>query len=94
MAQSVKGPTSAQVMILWFVGLSPTSGSVLTAQSLELASDSVFPSLSAPPLLMLCVSLSNIINIFKKRLHHLCPETLSEVYPLHYYFFLSRGSLL
>ena len=39
--------TSAQVMISWFVSLSPTSGSVLTAQSLEPVSDSVFPSLSA-----------------------------------------------
>ena len=33
-------------------------GSVLTAQSLEPASDSVSPSLSAPPSLMLCLSLS------------------------------------
>ena len=33
-AQSVKGPTSAQVMISWFVSLSPASGSVLTAQGL------------------------------------------------------------
>ena len=28
-AQSVKCPTSAQVMISWFVGSSPVSGSVL-----------------------------------------------------------------
>ena len=34
------------------------SGSVLTAESLEPASDSVSPSLSAPPLLMLCLSVS------------------------------------
>ena len=34
-AQLVKRPTSAQVMISWFVSSSPTSGSVLTAQSLE-----------------------------------------------------------
>ena len=60
MAQSVKHPTSAQVMILQFMGSSPTSGSVLTAQSLEPASDSVSPSLSAPPLLALSVSLSKI----------------------------------
>ena len=40
-AQSVKRPTSAQVMMLWFVGSSPASGSVLTAQSLEPVSDSV-----------------------------------------------------
>ena len=35
-AQSVKHPTSAQVMTLRFMGLSPTLGSVLTAQGLEL----------------------------------------------------------
>ena len=43
-AQSVKCPTSAQVMISWFVSSSPTLGSVLTAQSLEPASDSLSPS--------------------------------------------------
>ena len=57
MAQSVKRPTSAQVMISRSASSSPTSGSVLTAQSLEPASDSVSPSHSDPPLLMLCVSL-------------------------------------
>ena len=57
-AQSVKHPTSAQVMISQFVGLSTTSGSVLTAQSLEPGLDSVSPSLSAPPPHMLCLSLS------------------------------------
>ena len=55
---SGKRPTSAQVMISRSVGLSPASGSVLTAQSLEPASYSVFPSLSAPTLLTLCLSLS------------------------------------
>ena len=54
----VKHLTSAQVMISWFVGSSPTSGSVLTAQSLEPASYSVSLPLSAPPMLMLCLSLS------------------------------------
>ena len=49
--QSVERPTSAQVMISHSVSSSPTLGSVLTAQSLEPASDSVSPSLSAPPLL-------------------------------------------
>ena len=44
-AQSVKRPALAQVMISWFVGSSPTLGSVLTAQSLEPVSDSVSPSL-------------------------------------------------
>ena len=57
-AQSVECPTSAQIMISHSVSLSPVLGSVLTAQSLEPASDSVSPSLSAPPLLMLCLLLS------------------------------------
>ena len=42
-AQSVECPTSAQVMTSQFVGSSPASGSVLTARSLEPASDSVSP---------------------------------------------------
>ena len=58
MAQSVKLPTSAQVMTSQSVSSSPASGSVLTAQSLEPASDSVSPSLSDPPLLMLSLSFS------------------------------------
>ena len=49
MAQLVERPTSAQVMISWFVSSSPALGSQLTTQSLEPASDSVSPSLSAPP---------------------------------------------
>ena len=57
--QSVECLTSAAVMISRFVGLSPVSGSVLTVQSLEPASDSVSPSLSAPPLLTRCLSLKN-----------------------------------
>ena len=57
-AQSAKRPTSAQVMISRSVGSSPASGSVLTAQTLEPASDSVSPPLSAPPLLILSVCLS------------------------------------
>ena len=60
MAQSVKCPTLAQVMMLRFVSSSPTPDFVLTAQSLEPASDSVSPSLSAPPLFVLCLSLSKI----------------------------------
>ena len=56
MAQSVGCPTSAQVTISQLISLSPASGSVLTAQSLELASDSVSPSLSAPPPLILTLS--------------------------------------
>ena len=57
-AQSVECPTSAQVMILQSMSLSPMSGSVLIAWSLEPASDYVSPSLSAPPLLILCLCLS------------------------------------
>ena len=61
-AQLVAHPTSAQVMISRFVSSSPASGSVLTAQSLELASDSVSLHLLAPPLLVsvsLCLSIMN-----------------------------------
>ena len=57
-AQSVERPVSARVMISQLVGSSPASGSVLTAQSMEPASDSVPPSLSALPQLTLCLSLS------------------------------------
>ena len=66
MVQSVKRPTSAQVMISWFVSSSPASGSVLTAQSLEPALDSVSPSLSAPPLLAHAHSLSKVNKHLKK----------------------------
>ena len=47
-AQSVRCPTSAQVMISWFWSSSPAPGSVLAAQSLEPAWDSVSPCLSLP----------------------------------------------
>ena len=51
MAQWVKRPTAAQVMISRFMSLTPESGSVLTARSLEPAGYSVSPSLSVfPPL--------------------------------------------
>ena len=62
MAQSVKRPTSAQIMISQFVGSSPASGSVLTARSPEPASDSVSPALSAPTPLALSHSLKNKKN--------------------------------
>ena len=52
-AQSVEHPTSAQVTISRFVGSGPASGSVLTARSLEPASESVSPSVSAPSSLSL-----------------------------------------
>ena len=58
-AQSVKHLTWAQVIISQFVSPSPTSGSVLTAWSLEPALDSVFPSLSAPPPFVFCLCLKN-----------------------------------
>ena len=57
-AQSVERPTSAQVMILQFVGSSPASRSVLTAQSPEPVSDSVSPSLSLCPSPIHALSLS------------------------------------
>ena len=57
-AQLVVHPTWAQVMISRFVSSSPASGSMLIAGSLEPASDSVSPSLSARALLVLCLTLS------------------------------------
>ena len=60
MAQSVKRPASAQVMISRFVGSSRPSGSVQTAQNLEPVLDSVSPSLSASlPTHILSLSLKN-----------------------------------
>ena len=49
-AQSVKRPTLAQVVLSRFMGLSPMLGSVLTAESLEPRSDSVSLSLPLPHL--------------------------------------------
>ena len=70
-AQSVKRLILAQVMISQFLSSSPELGSVLTAWSLEPASDPVSPSLSAPPpthALSVCLSFSKInIKKFKKR---------------------------
>ena len=63
-AQSVGRLILAQVMISRFMSPSLTSGSVLTAQSLEPASNSVSPSLSVPTALALC--LSQNINVKKK----------------------------
>ena len=65
MAHWVECLTSAQVMISLFMGSSPASGSVLTAQSLEPASDSVSPSLSAPAPLALCLSSSFSLSLTK-----------------------------
>ena len=58
-AQSVKRPTSAQLMISQFVSSSPTLGSVLTAQSLEPPLAFVSYSLSTPPPCVLFLSLKN-----------------------------------
>ena len=66
-AQLVKRLTLVQVMISPFVSSSPASGSVVTAWSLEPASDSVSPSLSAPPPLVLCPSLSLSVPKINKR---------------------------
>ena len=68
-AQSVKHPTSAQVMISQFVSSSPSWDSVLTAWSLDLASDSVTPSLCAPPLLSLCLSVSLLVSLSQRNKH-------------------------
>ena len=57
MAQLVMRPTWAQVMISGFLSLSPSWSSVLTAQSLEPASDLMSPSLSVSALLTLSLSL-------------------------------------
>ena len=65
MAHLVKWQTLAQVMISHFMSSSPTSGSVLTAQNLEPASDSVSLSFSALPLLMFCLSLTKNIPALK-----------------------------
>ena len=64
-AQSVERPTSAQVVISRSVSSSPASVSVLTSRSVEPASDSVSP-VSAPPMLMLCLSLSLCLSVINK----------------------------
>ena len=70
MAQSVERLTWAQVMISQVVGSSPASGSVLTAQSLEPALDSVSPALSLPLPCLCPISLPlskiNIKKLIKK----------------------------
>ena len=66
MAQLVECPTLAQVMISRFMSLSPMLGFVLTAQSLEPASDSVSPSLCPSPACALSLYLSKINKNMKK----------------------------
>ena len=65
-AQVVKLLASAQVMISDFMSLSPASGSLLIDQSLEPASDSVSPSLSAPSPLVLPLFLSLSLSKINK----------------------------
>ena len=73
-------------MILQSVSSSPTLGSVLTAQSLEPAWDSVSPSLSVPPPLSTpCVCLKN--NKYKKKIKVLgfranSQERILEMFPV------------
>ena len=74
MAQGVKRPTSAQVTISRFVGSSPALGSVLTAQSLEPASDSVSPPPLCPfPAHAVSLSVSKI-NKHKKNVYLILRE--------------------
>ena len=65
MAQSAKRPNLTQVTITRFVGSSPISGSVLTAQSLEPVSDSVSLSLCSSPAHALSLSLSFSLSLSK-----------------------------
>ena len=59
-AQLVEHPTLAHVMISRLVSSSPASGTMVTAQSLEPASDSLSSSLSLPlPTCALSHSLKN-----------------------------------
>ena len=68
MTQSVRLPTSVQVIMSRFMSSSLITGSVLTAQTLEPALDSVSPSLSALPPLPLCLSLSLSLSKINKHL--------------------------
>ena len=65
-AQLVKHLTSAQIMISQFMGSILALGSVLTAQSLKPASVSVSSSLSVPPLLVFCLSVSLSLSLKNK----------------------------
>ena len=77
MAQLVERLTSAQVMISQFVS------SRLCAESLEPASDSVSPSLSAPPLFVLCLYLSKM-NKHKKKSMVLKSEPQAHYYKVQW----------
>ena len=77
MAQSVKHPTSVQVVISQFMSSSPVSGSVQIAQSLKPASDSVYLSLCPSPAHALSLSHSNINikKIFLNKKELIDPDT-------------------
>ena len=92
MAQSVERSTSAQVLISWSVGSSPTSGSMLTAQSLKPASDSGSPSLSAPPPFMLSVSKINILKKLKIELPYDPAIALLGIYSKDTGALIQRGT--
>ena len=68
-ARSVEHPTSAQVTSLWFIGLSPASGAVLTALTLEPASDAVSPSLSlcSSPVTALSLKINKNVKLKNKK---------------------------
>ena len=66
MAQSVKRSTSAQVMISQFVSSSPASGSCDDSSEPGARFGFLSPSLSAPPLLTLCLSLKINKDLKKK----------------------------
>ena len=81
-AQVVKSPISAEGMISQFVSSIPTSGSVLTAQSLGLASDSVSHSLCPSPTPVLSQSLKNKINVKKFKKINKRKNIRTTLYPL------------
>ena len=83
MAQSVKCLPSAQVMISQSVSLSPTSGSVLTAQSLEPALDSVSSlSLCPSPAHALSLSVSKINKNIKKNFFNVPLDSIGQMWRL------------
>ena len=82
-AQLVECLTWAQVTISRFVGPSPASGSVLMTHSLEPASDSVSPSLSAP--LLFALWLSQKINIKQQQQKQAAANTVLMLLRLKFY---------
>ena len=91
-AQSIERPTLAHVMISGSVSSSPASGSVLTAQSLEPASDSVFLSLWSSPSHALSLSVSKINKHWKINKNKIKNEPCRRaeiIFVLEYSFFKS-----